>query len=44
MQTDRFPENTRSKFKSYIDINHFKNIQEQNVEVAIKSVMYENKV
>ena len=44
MQTDRFPENTRSKFKSYIDINHFKNIKEQNIEVAVKSVMYENKV
>ena len=44
MQMDRFPENTRSKFKSYIDVNHLKNIPEQNIEVAVKSVMYENRV
>ena len=44
MQTDRFPENSRSKFKSYIDINHLNNIPDQNIEVAVKSVMYENSV
>ena len=44
MQTDRFPENSRSKFKSYIDINHLKNIPDQNIEVAVKSIMYENSV
>ena len=44
MQTDRFPQNSRSKFKSYIDINHLKNIPDQNIEVAVKSVMYENTV
>ena len=44
MQTDRFPENSRSKFKSYVDINHLKNIPDQNIEVAVKSVMYENSV
>ena len=42
MQTDRFPDNSRSKFKSYIDINHLKNIPDQNIEVAVKSIMYEN--
>lgn len=44
MQTDRFPENTRSKFKSYIDINHLKNISDQNIEVAVKTIMYENSI
>ena len=44
MQTDRFPKNSRSKFKSYIDINHLKNIPDQNIEVAVKSIMYENSV
>ena len=44
MQTDRFPKNSRSKFKSYIDINHLNNIPDQNIEVAVKSVMYENSV
>ena len=44
MQTDRFPENTRSKFKSNIDINHFKNISDKNLEVAVKSIMYDSKV
>ena len=44
MQTDRFPKNSRSKFKSYIDINHLNNIPDENIEVAVKSVMYENSV
>ena len=44
MQTDRFPKNSRSKFKSYIDINHLNNIPDQNIEVAVKSVMYDNGV
>ncbi len=44
MQTDRFPKNSRSKFKSYIDINHLNNIPDHNIEVAVKSVMYENSV
>ena len=44
MQTDRFPENTRSKFKSNIDINHFKNISDRNIEVAVKSIMYDSSV
>ena len=44
MQMDRFPKNTRSKFTSYIDINHFCDIPNQNIEVAVKSIMYENKI
>ena len=42
MQTDRFPDNTRSKFKSNIDINHLKNTPDQNIEVAVKSIMYDS--
>lgn len=44
MQIDRFPENSRSKFASYIDINHLKNIPNENIEVAIKSIIYHNTV
>ena len=44
MQTDRFPDNTRSKFKSNIDINHLKNTPDQNIEVAVKSIMYDSSI
>ena len=44
MQTDRFSDNTRSKFKSYIDINHLKNTPDQNIEVAVKSIMYDSSI
>ena len=36
MQSDMFPQNTRSKFDSYIDVNDLEYISDNDIEAAIK--------
>ena len=43
MQSDMFPQNSRSKFESYIDINDLEYIPNNNIEAAIKSITFDNK-
>ena len=38
-----FPQNSRSKFESYIDINDLEYIPDNNIEAAIKSITFDNK-
>lgn len=42
-QSDIFPQNTRSKFESYIDINDLSYFPDKNIEAAIKSIIFDNK-
>ena len=42
-QSDIFPQNTRSKFESYIDINDLSYLPPTNIEAAIKSIIFDNK-
>ena len=43
MQSDLFPDNTRSKFECYIDINDLDYIPNQCIEAARKSITFDNK-
>ena len=43
MQIDLFPQNKRSKFECYIDINDLDYISNECIEVAIKSITFDNK-
>ena len=43
MQSDMFPQNTRSKFDSYIDVNDLEYISDNDIEAAIKSITFDNK-
>ena len=38
-----FPQNTRSKFDSYIDVNDLEYISDNDIEAAIKSITFDNK-
>ena len=38
-----FPQNTRSKFDNYIDINHLSYLPSHDMEAAIKSITFDNK-
>ena len=38
-----YPTNTRGRFISYIDIHHLEYLKENNLEVAIKSITYDDK-
>ena len=42
-QTDLFPHNKRTKFDQSIDIHSLDYIQQKDIEVAIKSVSFDNK-
>ena len=39
-----FPNNTRSKFQNYIDINILNNLPSGSIEVALKSITFDNTV
>ena len=41
-QSDIFPQNTRSKFESYIDINDLSYLPRKNIEAAIKYIIFDN--
>ena len=42
-QGEMFPQNTRSKFDNYIDINHLSYLPSHDMEAAIKSITFDNK-
>ena len=43
MQVELFPNNTRSKFESFININDLDYLPNHNIEAAIKSITFNNK-
>ena len=42
-QSQLFPLNTRTQFNQYIDIHHLDYIKENEIEVAVKSIAFDNK-
>ena len=42
-QREMFPQNTRSRFDNYIDINHLSYLPSHDMEAAIKSITFDNK-
>ena len=42
--TNLFAENKRSRFQSFIDHNYLKDFPDENIEVAVKTVVFDNKI
>ena len=42
-QSELFPQNKRTKFDQYIDIHSLDYIQQNEIEVAVKSISFDNK-
>ena len=40
--SDIYPNNTRSKFNTYINIHSLDYLPDENIEVAIKSITFDN--
>ena len=41
-QTTLFPHNTRTKFDQYIDVHSLNYIKQDDIEVAVKSIAFDN--
>ena len=41
-QSELFPYNTRTQFNQYIDVHNLDYIKQDDIEVAIKSIAFDN--